>query len=484
MKPLNRWWIAAGLILLPILARTLWFYQFPYWNTDVQTPEYASLTVPEPPTPSVALQPVEALAAGKVVLVDVAHGNRFRLDEIEPLSTAIAAHGARVVSADGTTLLSQQLKFASAYVVISPSFAFTTEEQQAIEKFVASGGRLLVFTDPTRGLISYDWYGTPSIATDVNLANPLLAPYGLAAENGYLYNLDDNEGNFRNIKVSQFQDHPLTENLGMVVFYGMHSLQNGSGQALAAVSPETRSSLNDAAGRYPALALDSSGNVLAIGDMTFMTNPYVNVADNRLFVQNLAGYLVTGSRAASLENFPYLFDKDVRLVTTSTLQLNSNLLTPISGLQNSLKLVNIHLRLADAPGQEDDLILLGTFADSAELEQALRPFRLEVDEFGETVNLPGLGIIQKSGSGLLLFSSTNGRNTLILLANSAEDLPGLIQLVSYGDLSACIVQGTIGVCSVGSGYTDTYYDDYYYYETPTPYTEPEPGIEATPTASG
>lgn len=486
MKPINRWWIAAGLILLPVLARTLWFYQFPYWNTDVQTPDYASLTVPEPPTPSADLPATEHSSSGRVVLVDMSHSNQFRADELEPLSTALAARGGRMMIADGLTPISQQLKFASAYIIISPNYAFTTEEQQAIQKFVSSGGRLVVFTDPTRGLTSYDWFGTPSISTDVNFANPILAPYGLAAENGYLYNLQENEGNFRNIKISQFEEHPLTENLGMVVFYGAHSLNNPTGQTLAASSPETRSSLNDAAGQYPALALDSSGNVLALGDVTFLTNPYVTVADNRMLVHNLAGFLLSGSRTASLENFPYLFEKDVRLLTSSTLQLNGDLLTPITSLQNSLKLVNVSLRLADEAGQQDDLILLGTYADGAELAQALRPFRLDLNEFGESVLLPGLGAFNKESSGLLLFNqSADGRSTLILLANSAEDLPELIQLVSYGDLSACLVQGQVGICALSGvgGYGD-YYTDPYYYESPTPYFETNPGVDATPTPSG
>jgi len=69
-------------------------------------------------------------------------------------------------------------------------------------------------------------------------------------------------------------------------------------------------------------------------------------------------------------------------------------------------------------------------------------------------------------------SAASSRNTLILLTDLPEDLPTLINLLSSGDLSSCVTQGDIGVCSIGSGGSS--------FDIPTPSEEIQPAETPTP----
>ena len=159
MPTRNRILIAIALISLPVLLRVLYFYQAPYSNNNIQKPSYSTFNVPEAPTPSSLLQTVVNPPNSKVVVIDNFHGNQFAADEIEPLVTAINAQGASVEVDNGSMPLDMELKYASAYVVFAPSVTFSSNELRVIQQFVANGGRLLAFSDPTHLLLCYDQLG-------------------------------------------------------------------------------------------------------------------------------------------------------------------------------------------------------------------------------------------------------------------------------------------------------------------------------------
>ena len=87
----------------------------------------------------------------------------------------------------------------------------------------------------------------------------------------------------------------------------------------------------------------------------------------------------------------------------------------------------------------------------------------------------GLGKVSANDSGLLLFSKGPASNTLVLLAPTAKMLPELVRLVAGGDLSACVVQENLGVCSLMpvEEEEDYSFDDYYFdFDFPTPVMTP------------
>ena len=486
MKPRNFIFLALGLFALPILLRFFAFYQLPYFSADVQRPDYASYKIPEPPTPSVQQAAVAQVEAGKVIIIDAYHGNQFSPSEIEPLVTALSARGGRVEFDKGVQSLAAQLKYASAYVILSPSIAFSADELRAIRQFVGSGGRLLVFADPTRSLITYDLIsGAPLFLPDVNYANPVLAPFGLNFVNDYLYNLQDNEGNFRNVKFTDFADNSITAGLNMVVFYGVHSVQTNTGTALVTAEQSTLSSVTDRGGSISPLALSADGQVLAAGDFSFLIDPFTQVADNAVLLGSIADFALGGKRIPSLENFPYVFQNPVSLVTTGDVRLNADLLAPLAGLQGVLKLVNVPLNVREEAPEAGDVIVLGTLAPSDDLAPYVNSFGIDLEAVAEdSLEIKGFGTVNPSESGLLLLSSGPKSNVFVLLAPSQEKLPDLVRLVASGDLSACVVQANMGICSLAGGDSTSSYDDT---ETETPFPSETP-VDATPlpspTASG
>ena len=65
--------------------------------------------------------------------------------------------------------------------------------------------------------------------------------------------------------------------------------------------------------------------------------------------------------------------------------------------------------------------------------------------------MKNFGEIGRTGNGLLLFEKNKNGNTLTLLADTPEDLISLLNTVTSGSLTGCVLQGDIGICSVGYG---------------------------------
>jgi hypothetical protein len=483
------WWVAAAL-LLPILARLIWFFPGFAFQPKVATPDYQSLSVPVPPIETASDTDAVASGAG-VVVFDTQHGNAFRRDEIGPLTAALTERGARVEFDDATAPLAARLKYASAYVVISPNLDFAAAEVALVNAFVARGGRLVVFTDATRGQLMTDFFtGNTTSFPDVNAANLLLAPFGLTVNNDYLYNLSENEGNFRNVFFSDFGKHDLSIGLQRVALYGSHSVGSESGTILLAGSADTLSSQTDAvAARAGGAALDADGRVLALGDFTFLTVPYIDVADNRELAGNIADFMLAGERQTGLADFPYIFSsRSVHVLATSNVQMTAELVGALSRVQAALRPFNVGLQVVDQTRLSGDLMVLGTYAPSDDLLAFIEPFDLVLDEFAEFVESPVFGKVGRAGNGMLLFERDPDGNRLILLADTGADLAVLLDSLTAGELTGCLIQGEAGVCSIGFGgsFSEEPAFDFGFELTPTfPFAEGlPPELQPTPTPPG
>ncbi len=446
-------WIALAALLLPILARGLWFYQGVSHRPTIETPDYASLTIPQPPlqTP-VAEEDIKQV--GGVVVMDATHANQFQPAEAQSLKEAIEDRGGKLEFITDSTLLENQLKYASAYAVLSPSTAFSTGEINLVKAFVDRGGRLVVFTDATRGMVFSDFFtGTTTVYPDTYAANPLLENFGITVNNDYMYNLAENEGNFRNVFFDEFGKSELTFGLKQVALYGAHSVSSDSGLVLFRGSDSTFSSVSDA--HDPAqggAAMSADGNVVAFGDFTFLTPPYDIVADNSTLITNIADFLLGGKRTPSLANFPYVFSQRVvQVFPTSDVQITAEMIAALSRLQTSLRAINISMEIATENPADGEVLFLSTFAPSEDLDPIIGRFDLVTDDFSEFVTIPGFGDIGRAGNGVLLFESGKKGNTLVLLSDTLEDLISLLDTVSSGSLASCVLQDQIGVCSVGFG---------------------------------
>lgn len=444
---------------LPIVLRFAWFFPGFSLPRSIATPDYGSLKMPAAPVSTPAA--LKAQQTGGVIVVDSAHSNVFRLDEIQILSEALTERGARLdVNSDATTL-STDLSSARAYVVISPASSFSDANIRLVSEFVRRGGRLVVFTDATRGLVTYDSQGNPlGTDSDANFANPLLGPFGITVNADYLYNLVANDGNFRNVFLQAKAGSSLTRGVQKAVFYGTHSLETETGSAVLVGDSRTFSSQTDATpGNDPnkswaASALSRDGNVLAFGDFSFLLPPYDTVADNAPLITNLADFLVGGKQQTVLADYPYVFrSATADVLPTSNVQMTAGMIAALSKLQTGLLTSGTDMRIVREAPPGGDLIVLGTFSPSDDLAAYVTPFGITLDALNEFVELQQFGKLGRSGNGVLLFSPGEKGNILVLLAESADDLATLLDTIGSGDLAGCVLQGNVGACSIGPGAT-------------------------------
>jgi len=478
-------WIALAALVLPVLVRLIWLFPGFDFPRSIATPDYANMKMPEAPVSTLQVETIKKL--GGIVIVDNAHSNQYQPTEIQTLTNALTQRGARVEFASELTTLSSQLKYASAYIVISPSTAFSSEDIRLVRDFVNRGGRLTVFTDATRGQVMYDFTGNPVGNTpDVNAVNPLLEPFGITINGDYLYDLIENEGNFRNVYFKSFGKSDLTWGLSKIALYGTHSVETDSGLALWVGDNKTLSSTTDATPandpkqEWAAAVLSKDGNVFAAGDFTFMMPPYDTVGDNSTLINNIADFLLNGHRQDVLANYPYIFDEaQVDILATSNVQLTAGITGALSSLQARLAATNTELKVVKDTPTDNNLIVLGTFSTSDDLNKYVEPFNVKLDDTNEYVEIPQFGKIGRSGNGVLLFSHSEKGTTLVLLADTVDDVTTLMDTLSSGDLSGCVLQGDIGVCSIGVG------GSFSLGGTPIPDATPLQGeTTVTPTPSG
>jgi hypothetical protein len=470
-------YIALAALLLPIMIRAFWFYRGAVDRPEIATPDFASFSMPEAPVNESVNNEVEQL--GGTVLVDIAHGNQFTMAEIISLTSAIQARGAKVETVTDSFSMESQLKYASAFVSISPSLSFGAYETQLLKAFTERGGKILVFTDATRNFISVDFIsGNPIALGDSNAANSLLQVFDITVNNDYLYNTQENEGNFRNVFFDEFGKSELTFGLKKISLYGTHSVESASGLILLGGSESNLSSMNDAHNpNHGGAVLSEDGNVAAFGDFTFLSSPYSNYADNATLISNLADFVLTSEQSLTLQNFPYIFTGNtVNVYISPDLNKNSSLITALSGLQSSLRFMNIEMRFVDEVPSSGDTIILSTFLLDENIQAIANKFDVE---FNSTIQTVEFGEVSSSGTGIFLFDSTNKGNTLVILARISDDVIAMMSLVSGGSINSCLTADNIAVCSVGFG--DNFGGGFF---EETPFEEFPSDAEATPTPSG
>jgi len=465
----NRVWIGLALIFLPVVGRTLWYHRGFYRPpAPIQLPAYSEFSPPQPPVGEAAIELPEATPAPegplagppKVVLFDRSHSNRFSMPELRSLTAALGSQGGRIEVLDSSFAFDElglegRLKYASSYVVVAPSVVFSPSEVTAVARFVEHGGRLLVVLDPTRTGSGFDIFGflILSASEDVSTANQLLESFDLAFSDDYLYNLMDNEGNFRNVLLRNFGEHPLTAGLHTVALYAARSVQTEAGTLLLSGDSATLSSLTDTGGGLAAAALDPGSQALALGDLTFMTPPYDKVADNARLIQNLAEFLLDGERRPDLHNLPFVFSGPVSVVQSADFALQAETLVALQGMSTALLPTGVSLSFPEEVPAEGDLLVLGLFEPDPELGELIEPLGLVLPAGASDGRMaaPGFGSFNPAGIGFVGLARSEARTTLVLLASDQAGLVSLLETVGQGLLSDCLLSDTSALCQVGEG---------------------------------
>ena len=235
-------------------------------------------------------------AFGETVVIDMGHGADIDREAISPMVTTLTENGATVKyhtgPRQGGESLQSALQGADAFVVFGVEQSYSDQELQSVESFSNAGGRVMLMTEPPKqqaGLSSFVPVGAGGVTSPMV---PLTNQYGIAYDNGYLYNMDDNDNNYRNVYATPSGTSSLTDGVEQAVFHEAVSV-NGGQTALTATEGTTLSRTRRA-DTYGVLT--RSGNVVAVGDTSIVTQGYVYRADNEVLVGNLLDFLVSGTK--------------------------------------------------------------------------------------------------------------------------------------------------------------------------------------------
>ena len=473
MKAWTKILIVLILISLPVVGRWVWFHRG--WYTPPLIAEIDEDQIEVLPREYRPIAEEVEEGVGRVV-IDLAHENNLEVDDLTPLRDRLIARGIAVETFDGfSSSMESQLRGAIALVVVAPTSEYAGYEVEAIIDFVDNGGRVLLAGDPTRPVPSEDESSLDLgdvlfPASAVPAMNSLANPLGVVYFDDYLYNLVDNEGNYRNVKLTSLSDeHLLSEGLETVVFFAAHSLRS-DGLSLIGGDENTFSSLRTGETDLTAATLAADEKVLALGDVTALTAPYHTVADNDQFLSNIAGWLVSAERVWDLKDFPYLFQRPVDLVQIAGDFLDPRLIAGSGALEEVLAQVDLTLTVRDTADPDNDAIFVGTFEDVELVEEYLGEAGVTitlVEEEGEegaaateeaeeeeeeprdTVEVEELGSIPMEGTTLFVVDRSADRVIVIALAEDGDSAMAALERLAFGDFFGCVESDDVTVCSTG-----------------------------------
>ena len=284
-------------ILVVVLGRGLLYYSGFYHAPPSEMPSYEHIAVPEAPSTEYS----DTYEEGEgTILIDLAHDNDFDIEELNVLISRLVSRGLTIkFSGKEDDLekelldkeegdleeelldkeegdLEEELPVADAFIIVCPQGQFSAEERGAVDEFVNNGGKLLLIADPTRS----------------SEINSISVKFGLVFELGYLYNMKENDANYRNIFVTQFKENEITKNLGRIALYTAGSISSDN-WGIAFVDENTLSSVIETRKGLSPIALSNESNVLAIYDLTFITEPYNGILDNNQLISNIANWLTS-----------------------------------------------------------------------------------------------------------------------------------------------------------------------------------------------
>ncbi len=309
-------------ILVVLLGRGLFFYSGFYSAPPSEMPGYEHIVAP--PAPSAEFSDNYTQAEG-TILLDLAHDNDFTLEELNVLTARLILRGLTIEflrAGDDLKerLLGEEKKpeeeekleeepekeekekreeekleekeqqeeeeeqkdeeeeevLPNAFIIVSPQQEFSKKEKEAIEEFVDNGGKLLLIADPTRR----------------GKMNSLSLQFGLMFESDYLYNIKENDINYRNIFLTEFAENEITKSLEKIALYTVGSITSDN-VGITFVDENTFSSLIETRKEFSPVALASDSKVLALYDLTFMTEPHNGVLDNNQLISNIADWLAS-----------------------------------------------------------------------------------------------------------------------------------------------------------------------------------------------
>ncbi|MFQ5887193.1 MAG: hypothetical protein ACE5HY_00680 [Candidatus Hydrothermarchaeales archaeon] len=404
--------IIVVVALLALAGLTAYYYKGIYRTVEEARPhETADITVESYFTGEI-LSPTSK-GKGKVVF-DKAHDNDFSPEEINPLLSKLSEMGLAFDFLEEDSL-QNKLKYADAFVVISPTKAYTTDENNQINRFLGKKGRLVLISDPSRE----------------DKINSLSSNLGIVFKNDYLYNMEEHGGNFRYVFLDEFSSNPVTEDLERVIFYISSSISSENGIAFA--NEGTRSSM-EGDGRYAAIS-EAGDNVLAISDLTFMIEPYNRALDNERLILNIANFMLESERAHTLEDFPFILDSPLDVVYS-----NTTLIDEAISARSIFSNLGIEAEIADLDKRKD-MLYLGYFEDFEKGDRGLEGVYIT----NESIEATGVGTFDKRSTVLIHLSSKSFRQALTILSEEEAPIQNVVDILKNSEIGSYAFSSNIAI---------------------------------------
>jgi len=521
-----------ALLVLPSLARAGYYYRRVYVPPVVPRPDHGLVDLPT--VGASAFDDVDVRQSSGKVIVDRIHDNAVEDVELNVLLSRFTTRGLETVpnldpssGSDGSWV--DMLRTAVALVVVSPHEQFSAEEIEAVSRFVERGGRVLLVGDPSRYSLRQEVdeiYGEFIVPeSDVAALNSLAAPFGLAFADDYIYNTTENAGNYQYVFLRDFSrrgQERLTAGLQEVVFYAAHSI-TADEEALITADSDTASSLSEQTGGVATVSLGGGGRVLAVGDFTFMTEPYNSTADNNRLIANIADFVAGALRTYDLTEFPGFFGDEVDLVSlvnpSGEDALRATAVAQASNLQLAFESADKRLHWRTRPDAGRDTLYVGSYEGlwfwpqvSEILASQGISFTLETIEqelatptptprypptatptprvsptpsptprpLRDWIHFPGLGRVEAKETSLFYHDEQDGRHVLVVLAFSEEGLALAFQRLIEGTYADCLLDqdqdgepGLVDLALCPTAYEPPE-------EQPTPVPTPEDGSDLLP----
>ncbi len=287
------------------------------------------------------------------VLVDMAHFTGVTTGQLQPLAQALAQRGAILdywtgdfdaqdlepaFAVDGINLnlpdqseqLAQRLTSASAMIVVTSYTTWSDAELTVLRSFVQDGGNLLIISDPEISGVSVD------------TTNRLAQPFGVVFEDGYLYDRTRNDEHFIHVPMTGFQNRAAGLTGKSIFLYGSRSV-GGQVNSQMTTADSTLNSLRAGVTGFTTLGLAAPRgqgypqNVMALGDLDVLTEPYVSRHDNRALLDVVADFLAGSLRSETVTDFPAYLGSRVMLLAGAETPRDARFLNQIATLQRFLE---------------------------------------------------------------------------------------------------------------------------------------------------
>lgn len=257
---------------------------------DTSGPAYDFDAIHSEPVPAEGDVSVDVDGEG-TILIDDDHDNDFESEDVAVFASALIQDGHEVDRYQGGGSLEARLSNASAYVVIAPQREFDDDEVDAIEEFVEGDGRLLIVGEPMQGEVQQADLFAVQLQTVRSEANSLASRFGMQFGDHYLYNLEESDGNYRNVFAESTEESGVPDVERTAMYTATH-VESPTATELLVTVDGTENAIDDS-GEYAVALRD--GSVVAVGDADFMSGETYNVADNDAFLEAIITFLLTGS---------------------------------------------------------------------------------------------------------------------------------------------------------------------------------------------